>query len=57
VFISSRCQRLALFGRATTSELSLFLGVKRKLDFELAKGSFWRLADNPAGPPHVSSEG
>jgi hypothetical protein len=25
--------------------LGLFLGVKRKLDFELAKGSFWRKAD------------
>jgi hypothetical protein len=34
----------ALFGHAATSELSLLSGVKRKLDFEPAKGSFWRKA-------------
>ena len=34
----------ALFGHATISELSLLSGVKRKLDFEPAKGSFWRKA-------------
>ena len=35
----------ALFGHAAISELSLLSGVKRKLDFEPAKGSFWREAD------------
>jgi len=41
-----RCMSLllALFGHATISELSLLSGVKRKLDFEPAKGSFWRKA-------------
>jgi hypothetical protein len=33
---------MALFGHAAISELSLLLGVKRKLDFESAKGRFWR---------------
>jgi hypothetical protein len=32
---------MALFGHAAISELSLLSGVKRKLDFEPAKGSFW----------------
>ena len=31
---------MALFGHAAISELSLLSGVKRKLDFEPAKGSF-----------------
>ena len=35
---------LALFGLAAISELSLLSRVKRKLDFELAIGSFWREA-------------
>jgi hypothetical protein len=35
---------LALFGHAAISELSLLSGVKRKLDLEPAKGSFWREA-------------
>jgi hypothetical protein len=30
----------ALFGHAAISELSLLSGIKRKLDFEPAKGSF-----------------
>ena len=34
---------LALFGHDAMSELSLLSGVKRKLDFEPAKGSFWRI--------------
>ena len=34
----------ALFGHAAISELSLLSGVKRKLDFEPAKGSLWRKA-------------
>jgi hypothetical protein len=42
---------LARFGPATTSELSLILGVKRKLALR-AKGSFWRKA---AGHRHVRS--
>jgi hypothetical protein len=33
-----------LFGHAAISELSLLSGVKRKLDFEPAEGSFWRKA-------------
>jgi hypothetical protein len=37
-----RCLLLALFGHAAISELSLRSGVKRKLDLEPAKGSFWR---------------
>jgi hypothetical protein len=41
---------LALFGHGAISELSLLSGVKRKSDFEPAKGSFWRKADNP--PKH-----
>ena len=36
--------RLYLFGHVAISELSLLWGVKRKLDFEPAKGSFWREA-------------
>jgi hypothetical protein len=35
----------ALFGHAAISELRLLSGVMRKLDFEPAKGSFWREAD------------
>jgi hypothetical protein len=35
---------MALFGHAAISELSLLSGVKRKLDLESAKGSFWRKA-------------
>jgi hypothetical protein len=35
---------LAHFGHAAISELSQLSGVKRKLDFESAKGSFWREA-------------
>ena len=35
----------ALFGHAAISELSQLSGVKRKLDFESAKGCFWREAD------------
>ena len=35
------------FGHAAISELSLLSGVKRKLDFEPAKGSFWRKAFVP----------
>jgi hypothetical protein len=34
--------KVALFGHAAISELSLLSGVKRKLDLEPAKGSFWR---------------
>jgi hypothetical protein len=33
---------MALFGRAANCKLSLLSGIKRKLDFEPAKGSFWR---------------
>jgi hypothetical protein len=33
---------LALFGHVAISELGLLPGVKGKLDFEPAKGSFWR---------------
>jgi hypothetical protein len=33
---------MALFGHGAISELSLLSGAKRKLDFEPAKGSFWR---------------
>jgi len=36
---------MALFGRAANCKLSLLSGIKRKLDFEPAKGSFWRKAD------------
>jgi hypothetical protein len=36
---------LAHFGHSAISELSQLSGVKRKLDFESAKGSFWRKAD------------
>jgi hypothetical protein len=36
---------LALFGHAAISGLSLLSEVKRKLDFEPAKGSFWHKAD------------
>jgi hypothetical protein len=39
------CLLLALFGHAAISELSLLSGVKRKLDLEPAKGSFWRKAE------------
>ena len=35
---------LTLFGHAAISELSLLSGVKQKLDFEPAKGRFWRKA-------------
>jgi hypothetical protein len=35
---------MALFGHAAISEFSLLSGVKRKLDFEPAKGRFWREA-------------
>ena len=35
---------MALFGHAAISELSLLSGVKRRLDLEPAKGSFWREA-------------
>jgi hypothetical protein len=35
----------ALFGHAAISELSQLSGVKRELDFESAKGCFWRKAD------------
>ena len=49
---------MALFGHAAMSELSLLSGVKRKLDFEPAKGSFWRKAairvdvrESTMGPP------
>ena len=34
----------ALFGHAAISELSQLSGVKRELDFESAKGCFWRKA-------------
>ena len=36
---------LAHFGHAAIAELSLLSGVKRRLDLEPAKGSFWREAD------------
>jgi hypothetical protein len=35
---------MALFGHALIPELSLLSGVKRKVDLEPAKGSFWRKA-------------
>jgi hypothetical protein len=35
---------VALFEHAAIAESSLLSGVKRKLDFEPAKGSFWRKA-------------
>ena len=35
---------MAHFGHAAISQLSLLSWVKRKLDFEPAKGSFWREA-------------
>jgi hypothetical protein len=35
---------LAHFGRAAIAELSPVSGIRRKLDFEPAKGSFWRKA-------------
>jgi hypothetical protein len=35
---------LAHFGHAAIAELSPVSGIKRKLDFEPAKGSFWRKA-------------
>jgi hypothetical protein len=35
---------MALFAHAAIAELSPVSGVKRKLNFELAKGSFWRKA-------------
>jgi hypothetical protein len=35
---------MALFGHAAICKLSLLSGVKRKLDFETTKGSFWRKA-------------
>jgi hypothetical protein len=36
---------MAHFGHAAIAELSPVSGIKRKLDFEPAKGSFWRKAD------------
>jgi hypothetical protein len=39
---------MALFGHAAISELSQLSGVKRKLDFESAKGSFWAQSGRPA---------
>jgi hypothetical protein len=36
---------LAHFGHAAIAELSPVSGIRRKLDFEPAKGSFWRKAD------------
>jgi hypothetical protein len=36
---------LAHFGHAAIAELSPVSGIKRKLDVEPAKGSFWRKAD------------
>jgi hypothetical protein len=35
---------LAHFGHAAIAELSPVSGIRRKLDFEPAKGSFWREA-------------
>jgi len=35
---------LALFRPGANCELSLLSGIKRKLDFEPAQGSFWRKA-------------
>jgi len=35
---------MALFGHAAIAELSPVSGIRRKLDFEPAKGSFWRKA-------------
>ena len=37
--------KFALFGHAAISELGLLSGIKRKVDFEPTKGSFWREAD------------
>jgi hypothetical protein len=34
---------LAHFGHAAIAELSPISGIRRKLDFEPAKGSFWRI--------------
>jgi hypothetical protein len=35
---------MAHFGHAAIAELSPVSGIRRKLDFEPAKGSFWRKA-------------
>ena len=35
---------MAPFGHAAIAELSPVSGIRRKLDFEPAKGSFWRKA-------------
>jgi hypothetical protein len=35
---------VAHFGHAAIAELSPVSGIRRKLDFEPAKGSFWRKA-------------
>ena len=40
-----RLPLLALFGHSVISKLGLLSGVRRKSDFELAKGGFWRKAD------------
>jgi len=37
---------LAHFRHAAIAELSPVSGISRKLDFEPAKGSFWRKADS-----------
>jgi len=37
-----RLPLLALFGHSVISKLGLLSGVRRKSDFELAKGGFWR---------------
>ena len=42
--VSGSFPLLALFGNGATSELNLLSGIKRKLDFEPAKGSY--LADS-----------
>jgi hypothetical protein len=36
--------KLQNFGHAAIAELSPVSGIRRKLDFEPAKGSFWRRA-------------
>jgi hypothetical protein len=48
---------VALFGHAAISELSLLSGVKRKLDLEPAKGSFWRFSDLAGQASNVGSSG
>jgi hypothetical protein len=44
---------MAPFGHAAIAELSPVSGIKRKLDFEPAKGSFWRKADVNVVPANV----